>query len=397
MALSSTFAFYIKGGWRALETSYPETELYSDLCSGSRARRTILGVEDDLFFPTVIAQWSDAREEIDKLLSSMNQVGDGFRFSSDFLHRPCLYIFDHPTRLRVESFSQNHILEIRDNWENLKDAFKSLVNILADWGYSRENLGSQNALFPIVYYIYHARAISAQDRKHMRLFYIYAQLKQMFSHMDSNPLRLLREGLKEDLSSFNLSRVQRIRFSNGTDLRFTEEDVDRLFTYPKGGRTFDILVLLYDGLKYSDKQFHQDHLHPYTSFGNEQLNRLEQQGQQLPDTEDGTREKWDQQRDTIVNLHLLEGHSNESKNDRPLASWVSNPIEQQWVECLPTSLLGVQPEEIYWLEHFDLFFEERRRLMKDKLMKTLHVTPGTAAMISVPSIELLDYTDMPGK
>lgn len=493
LALSSTFAFYLKGKWRSLATSYPETELYLDLCSGiantdqndeentqhiyrfellrnevvedamttvtthldkgeslendhiwlnvkkgldddtaadfqvnnsqlprevmSQAIKNInrlhqvLSVEEalsffevesdsidevldifvrtnsggtvlskaDLLFSTVIAQWPDARENIDKLLNAMNEVGDGFRFSSDFLLRACLYIVDHSTRLRVESFSQDHILEIRENWRNLKKTFKSLVGILADWGYSRENLGPQNALFPIVYYIYHASAISAQDNKNMRLFYIYAQLKQTFSHMDSNPLRLLRDELKEDSSSFNLTKLQQIHFSNGTDLKFMESDIDQLFTYPIGNRTFDILSLLYQGLKYRDKQFHQDHLHPHSSFEDVQLNNLMQCGQKLPDTGDDIRMKWEQQRDTIVNLHLLEGHSNESKNDRPLASWVLDPIERQWVECLPNSLPGVPPDETYWLMHFEQFFDERRRLMKDRLMEILQVKSETEA------------------
>lgn len=44
----------------------------------------------DLLFSTIVSHWDDARDEFEKLLLSINQIGEHFYFNNDFLMRTCV-------------------------------------------------------------------------------------------------------------------------------------------------------------------------------------------------------------------------------------------------------------------------------------------------------------------
>ncbi|MDK7085633.1 DUF262 domain-containing protein, partial [Gardnerella leopoldii] len=77
-----------------------------------------------------------------------------------------------------------------------------------------------------------------------------------------------REALKAaPANSFSMANLNAVRFTGGRYLSYTADDIDSMFdTYEIGARTFMLLSLLYPNLKYSQKGFHQDHMHPYTGF-----------------------------------------------------------------------------------------------------------------------------------
>jgi uncharacterized protein with ParB-like and HNH nuclease domain len=48
--------------------------------------------KSDLLFSTIVSHWDKARDEIDKLLSEINKIGEGYRFSNDLLCVPaCIF------------------------------------------------------------------------------------------------------------------------------------------------------------------------------------------------------------------------------------------------------------------------------------------------------------------
>ena len=124
-----------------------------------------------------------------------------------------------------------------------------------------------------------------------------------------------------------------------------------------------LLSLLYPNLKYGQKGFHQDHMHPYSGFEKKEvLNSLI-----LPDGEAMSIEKinlWQHQRNTLANLQLLEGRENESKNDEPLEEWLKIPANKENVAYLPE---GID----YSLSNFDEFLTKRKELMLAQLKKIL--------------------------
>ena len=319
--------------------------------------------KSDLLFSTIVSHWDKARDEIDKLLSEINKKGEGFKFTNDFIMRTCLYLLDMSVTLKVETFKKESVILIKNNWNKIKTSIKETVDLLVDFGFSSDNIMSYVAISPIVYYHYHGGKFDKTSKSELRKYYITAQLRQIFGAASNSALTLIRTELKKHTnSSFALSDLYSIRFTGDRTLKYTSEDIDTLFdTYEIGAYTFMILSLLYPNLKFGQKGFHQDHMHPHTSFETEKISNLN-----LPDgtvISSDTISEWQRRRNTLANLQLLEGRENEEKNKTPLEEWLKKP-ENKGVKYLPKDIS-------YSLSNFEEFMEKRQEIMSSELKKLL--------------------------
>jgi len=148
---------------------------------------------------------------------------------------------------------------------------------------------------------------------------------------------------------FKLSQFDAIRLTGDKNFKYTEDEVEGLFELEKGAYTFMVLSLLYPHLKFSQQRFHQDHMHPYSSF---EYTKLKELG--IPENDWN---QWQSDRNKLANLQLLEGGENESKNATPLIDWLDTSSNKSNVKYLP--------EEIsHELKDFYLIIEKRKLLMK---------------------------------
>jgi len=316
--------------------------------------------KSDLLFSTIVSHWDKARDEIDKLLSEINKMGEGFKFSNDFIMRTCLYVLDMSVTLKVETFKKDSVIKIRDNWDSIKNAIKHTVSVLNDFGFNSENILSYVAVSPMVYYLYKGGKLDANSKSELRKYIVIAQVKQIFGTASNSALTSIRESLKAAPSdSFSMANLKNIRFTGDRNLRYTADEIDAMFdTYEIGAYTFMILSLLYPNLKYSQKGFHQDHMHPYSSFEEDKIKKLVMiDGDPL---DDSIKEEWKRRRNTLANLQLLEGRENESKNATALVDWLQVKENIENVKYLP---VGIS----YELSNFDEFMEQRQKLMSDAL------------------------------
>lgn len=321
--------------------------------------------KSDLLFSTIVSHWDEARDEIDKLLSEINNMGEGFKFSNDFIMRTCLYVLDMSVTLKVETFKKDSVIEIRNKWNSIKKAIKQTVSVLNDFGFNSENILSYVAVSPIVYYFYKGGELDKDDSEsELRKYIVIAQLKQIFGTASNSALTSIREALKKAPSdSFSMENLKNIRFTGDRNLRYTADEIDAMFdTYEIGAYTFMILSLLYPKLKYSQKEFHQDHMHPYSSFEEDKIKKLVMANDKPLD--DSTKEEWKRRRNTLANLQLLEGRENESKNATALVDWLKVKENKENVKYLP---VGIS----YELSNFDEFMEQRQKLMSDELKRIL--------------------------
>ena len=161
-----------------------------------------------------------------------------------------------------------------------------------------------------------------------------------------------------------MDNLKSVRFTGDRTLKYTPEEVDAMFdTYEIGAYTFMLLSLLYPNLKYSQKGFHQDHMHPYTGFEEDKIKDFVLQDGSVID--DATKEDWRRRRNTLANLQLLEGRENESKNATPLVDWLKEPENKDNVKFLPDGIS-------YELSNFEEFMQKRQELMS-KLLKDILV------------------------
>lgn len=167
--------------------------------------------KSDLLFSTVVSHWDKARDEIDELLVSVNRIGDGYRFTNDFIMRSCLYLLNLPTSLKVETFKRDSVLRIKEEWPNIKKAVKDTVELLRDFGFYCENIISYVAIIPVVYYRYHGGEFSSTTKPELRKYLVMAQLKQIFGASNNTALTSIREVLaKEKGKPFTLQSLQAI-------------------------------------------------------------------------------------------------------------------------------------------------------------------------------------------
>lgn len=317
----------------------------------------------DLLFSTIVSHWDKARDEIDELLLSINKYGEGYRFSNDFIMRTCLYLLDISVTLKVETFKKDSVLKIKDNWDDIKSAIKDTVELLADYGFNFENIISYVAIMPIVYYRFKKGVLEQKSKPEIRKYLVMAQVKQIFGTASNSVLTSIRDVLSKPCDVFPLKALQELRFTGDRNLKYSEEEIDSLFdTLQIGAYTFMILSLLYPNLKYSQKGFHQDHMHPHTSFEDKNMVGFKLDDGSLLDDE--KKMEWKHKRNTLANLQLLEGRENGRKNATPLTQWLKEPSNKENAKYLPESLS-------YELSHFESFLEARQKLMSDALKSIL--------------------------
>ena len=319
--------------------------------------------KSDLLYSTIVSHWDKARDEIDDLLSEINEKGEGFKFSNDFIMRTCLYLLDMSLALKVETFKEDSVLKIRDNWGAIQEAIKDTVDLLNEFGFNSKNIISYLAVCPMIYYRYKGGEFDPNSKDELRKYIVIAQVKQIFGTASNSALTSIRKALKDaPTKSFSMDNLNATGYIS---LRYTADEIDAMFeTYEIGAKTFMILSLLYPHLKYSQKGFHQDHMHPYAGFEESKIKDLV-----LPDgtvIDDDTKEEWRRRRNTLANLQLLEGRENESKNATPLVEWLKVPENNENAKYLP--------KDVSWeLANFKEFMEKRQELMSEKLKEILKV------------------------
>lgn len=321
--------------------------------------------KSDLLFSTIVSHWDKARDEIDKLLSEINKKGEGFKFSNDFIMRTCLYLLDMSVALKVETFKKDSVLKIKENWDSIRKAIKDTVDLLNEFGFNSENMISYVAVSPMVYYRYKGGNFDSSSKAELRKYIVIAQVRQIFGTASNSALTSIREALKAaPANSFSMANLNAVRFTGDRSLSYKADEIDAMFdTFEKiDARTFMLLSLLYPNLKYSQKGFHQDHMHPYTGFEESKIDGLI-----LPNgtvIDDDTKEDWRRRRNTLANLQLLEGRENESKNATPLVDWLKVTENRENAKYLPCDIS-------YELSNFEEFMEKRQELMSKALKDIL--------------------------
>ena len=320
--------------------------------------------KSDLLFSTIVSHWDKARDEIDKLLAEINKIGEGYKFSNDFIMRTCLYVLDMSVTLKVETFKKESVLKIKNNWENIRKTIKDTVDLLNEFGFNSENIISYVAVSPMVYYRFKGGNFDAESKSELRKYIVISQVRQVFGAATNSALTSIREALKAaPTDSFKMGNLLKVRFTGERTLRYTSEEIDAMFdTYEIGAYTFMLLSLLYPNLKYSQKGFHQDHMHPFTGFEESKIASLK-----LPDgsvIDDVRKDEWRRRRNTLANLQLLEGRENERKNATPLVDWIKVIANSENAKYMPS-------DSSFELSHFEDFMDKRQKLMSDALKAIL--------------------------
>lgn len=310
--------------------------------------------KSDLLFSTMLLEWKGGRETIEKLIKDINNKGNKFNFSKDFIMRTCLVLSGASVNLKIDSFKKDKIIYIRDNFERISLSIKKAVDSLVKLGYSDEMLSSQNALIPYIYYLY--KGGNEKNITGLKKYLAVSQLKNLYGVASNAALTSTRAALEKlncKKVDFDIILFDSVILVGDRDFKIREDDINSYMDKEKGKYTFYILSLLYPNLKLDQVKFHQDHAHPYNAFENLDKDKLTKE--QI--------DRWKILRDTLPNLELLEGSENESKNDMSLTDWINKGNKVEYSD----------EKESTDLYNFDNYYKKRKEKMITELKRIFDV------------------------
>lgn len=325
----------------------------------------------DLLMSIAISDWQgkDAREEIYKLVDDINEKG--FNVSKDFVLKTCLVLCDfEDIGFNIKNFNNTNMQKIEKNWENIKATLLNTFSIIQDFGLNNDTVPSYNALIPIVYYLFkkgNPNKIISEDRQLIFKWLVRTALKQTFSGHPDGILKPIRDWIKDlfedgksplsfplDLITANLKKQfpnKSISFEKNDDYEFLKD-----LKYGKPS-TYLLLALLSPG-NIPSKIYHQDHIFPQFLFKNE-LKEL--------NLEVGQPEFYEEKKNTLANIQLLEGNINQSKSSKEFKVWLEEtyPNEHQRKGFLVQQ--NIPSNHSLEFKDFPSFIAERERLLIEKL------------------------------
>lgn len=314
----------------------------------------------NLLMSITTANWKkDARKEFKILIDAV--YANNFIISADLILKCCLVLFNDNIKFQVANFDAQSVSVFDDNWERIKKCIEVTFELLKKWGFNDSSLRAKNAVIPIVYYIYHNEIEDeiCKDIKHIeeknaiRKWLCISLLKGVFGGQSDSVLTGIRKVLKSNFKKqiFPFEQIKAEFASNDAkSLTLSDEVIDDILKTQKDApNSYAILALLYSHLRYDSIAYYKDHLHPAAKFC------------KLKESDFSSKEDYDFYRNaehwnSILNLQLLDGSTNESKNDEDLSEWVKNKNIDLKSHLIPE---GVSLD----FKDFRIFIEKRKELL----------------------------------
>ena len=329
----------------------------------------------DLLLSIASAQWEnyDAREEITEFVDDVNSIGGGFRINKDFVLKTALVLTDFPNiAFKVDNFNKPNMIKIEANWENIKRAIKQSVHLVSSFGYTGKTLSSNNALIPIAYYLltigmpdnFVESGATKKNRAKIKKWLIMALLKKVFSGQPDNVIRPIRDIIRENGNNeFPIAQIIDKFKGTNKSIQFAEDDIDEYLLKLKYGKseTLSTLMLLYPSLDFSNK-FHEDHMYPKSKFRKPYLIKMGVPEEKLDTYIDSVND--------ISNLQLLAAQLNEEKLNTDFDVWF-NKQQATDLDKIQYRTIHYLPEMEYTYPNFLLFMEQRKQMIRKRLIKIL--------------------------
>lgn len=286
-----------------------------------------------ILFSIAISVWKhrDAKQCFDQLRATVADLGYGI--DNEFVLKAFLYVQSSDIKFKVSNFAHGTAELLEQNWSRLERSIVAAFRTVGRFGYNEQRLPTKNVLMPIIYYIYHldagqdfdTRVKYGGEREKIRKWLHNAILHRIMSDSSDGILSRIRRAFTDDVTT-PLSKsgeefpAEAIRQNVSPRMAMSEEFLDEIVHLQKDDkRTFPALALLFPHLDYRNA-FHKDHMHPECGFQNLEIN-LDEIAE-----EDRVYFKEPYWWNSIVNLQMLDGVDNESKNGRTLSSWLDHEV-----------------------------------------------------------------------
>lgn len=328
----------------------------------------------DLLFSFVIAQWEnrDAREEINRFVDEINTIGLGFNINKDMILKSSLVLCDFPDiSFKVDNFNKDTMKTIEKRWDDLTSSIRLAVELIASFGFNRDNITSNYLFIPIAYYIQMKgnpnNFITSQkysnDRELIKKWFITSLIKRIFSFVPDGVLKPIREIIKKDNQNFPYNKIVKKFKNTNRDISISDEYIweDLLELQYGTGNTFLVLSLLYPWIDFKNK-FHIDHIFPKSLFTVKKL--------QKRNYDEGTIDFYLEKVNNIANLQILDETFNKEKSDTEFDKWIKH-VYSATIKRKNYKEKHYIPDVDLSFDNFEKFIEERKNLLFEALKKEL--------------------------
>jgi hypothetical protein len=325
----------------------------------------------DLLMSMITSKWSNgsAREDIFGFVNFINRdLGTPNSISKDFVLKACLVVGDYDVKYNVSNFTTQAIANVESSWHRIKKSIEDTFRLLNRHGLNEGNLGSLNAVLPIVYYLYNSpdfdfRGTSEFERhaaSQMHRWLLNSLFVGAFVGHSDQTISTARATIKEHLRvarDFPTKKLFDALGRGGRLSHLDERAIEELLELQYGkSRTFVALSLLYSGIDWNGSIWHVDHIIPQAEFSKNVL-----RGRNLPEHRIN---EILSAANSIGNLQLLRADENIEKNAIPFRSWITG----RGSDFLGRNMI---PDRIdYWdVTTLPEFVREREKLMRHRILQ----------------------------
>jgi uncharacterized protein with ParB-like and HNH nuclease domain len=341
---------------------YPEIEQDYDKVLDIFVRTNSGGTQlsySDLLFSTIKSQWSEARNNFNSLLSTIND-NDKYKFSSDFVLKTALVVYansNEEVRYKTKNFKSSLILNLKKDWKQFGNAIKLCVDLINDKMFltSYKCIPSNNALIPIIFWIFKNNLkgfgqpgsyISDVDEAILRTWLTKSLLSGIFGGQSDAILYKCKETIANTKTKQfpALDIEKRINSETKKNMKL-DADILNNVKY-NSGDSFLVLSICYQGSinfrpRMNGNLPEQDHI-----FSQNELKKANISGDKI---------------NSIFNIRYIGSSENKRKSDTPFIDWMK--VIDMDKDILEKHLI---PEGHWDVTNFDDFLNERKKLIEKR-------------------------------
>ncbi|RKY82887.1 hypothetical protein DRQ11_13900 [candidate division KSB1 bacterium] len=316
--------------------------------------------KSDLMFSLLTAEWEEVEEDLTNFLEELN--GTAFDFGRDFILKTSLILIGAGAKYDVTKFrKEKNLQELQNNWEEIKNSIREIRDFLCKYTFIRADkaLPSYLALIPLIYFNYKYPDKWKQSNKELLSKWLTrVLLTGAFSGSSDTLLDALIRKIDEK-RDFDINVINTEIINRGRTINISEDSL--LDTYYGEKKLYLIFALWYQDVNfkpaYEGNLPWVDHIFPQS--------KLKEIKEINPETgRKVMKYKW-WDRDQIANLMLLSAEENrDEKKDKTPEEWLKDKDDEYFeIHLIPRN------KELWKIENFENFVEERKKLIVDKFKK----------------------------
>ena len=313
--------------------------------------------KSDLMFSLLTAEWEEVEEDLTNFLEELN--GTAFDFGRDFVLKTSLILIGAGAKYDVTKFrNERNLQKLQDSWERIKNSIREVRDFLYKYTFIRDDkaLPSYLALIPLIYFNYKYPSKWGQSNKWLLSKWLTrVLLTGAFSGSSDALLDALIRKIDEK-EDFDINVINTEIVNRGRTINISEDSL--LDTYYGEKRLYLIFALWYQDVDfkpaYEGNLPWVDHIFPQS--------KLKEIKEINPETgRKVMKYKW-WDRDQIANLMLLSAEENrDEKKDKLPEEWLGDKDDDYFeIHLIPKN------KELWRLENFEKFIEEREKLIVEK-------------------------------